>query len=69
MDKAQGGELLGRIKGIRKKLSQDLGFLIPSVHIRDNLDLTPNEYKISLSGVNVGSAEVFPERDMAINPG
>lgn len=69
VDKAQGGELLGRIKGIRKKLSQDLGFLIPSVHIRDNLDLTPNEYKLSLSGVNVGSAEVFPERDMAINPG
>lgn len=69
VDKAQGGELLGRIKGIRKKLSQDLGFLIPSAHIRDNLDLTPNEYKISLSGVNVGSAEVFPERDMAINPG
>ncbi len=69
MDKAQGGELLGRIKGIRKKLSQDFGFLIPSVHIRENLDLTPNEYKISLSGVNVGSAEVFPERDMAINPG
>ncbi|MFT4860979.1 MAG: flagellar biosynthesis protein FlhA [Pseudohongiellaceae bacterium] len=69
VDKTQGGELLGRIKGIRKKLSQDLGFLIPSVHIRDNLDLTPNEYKISLSGVNVGSAEVFPERDMAINPG
>lgn len=69
VDKSQGGELLGRIKGIRKKLSQELGFLIPSVHIRDNLDLTPNEYKISLSGVNVGSAEVFPERDMAINPG
>ncbi len=69
VDKTQGGELLGHIKGIRKKLSQDLGFLIPSVHIRDNLDLTPNEYKISLSGVSVGSAEVFPERDMAINPG
>lgn len=69
VDKTQGGELLARIKGIRKKLSQDLGFLIPSVHIRDNLDLTPNEYKISLSGVTVGSAEVFPEKDMAINPG
>lgn len=69
VDKSQGGELLGRIKGIRKKLSQDLGFLIPSVHIRDNLDLTPNEYKLSLSGVNVGTAEVFPEREMAINPG
>ncbi len=69
VDKSQGGELLGRIKGIRKKLSQELGFLMPSVHIRDNLDLTPNEYKISLSGVTVGAAEVFPERDMAINPG
>ncbi|NKB31553.1 MAG: flagellar biosynthesis protein FlhA [Pseudomonadales bacterium] len=69
VDKTQGGELLARIKGIRKKLSQDLGFLIPSVHIRDNLDLAPNEYKISLSGVTVGTAEVFPERDMAINPG
>ena len=69
VDKTQGGELLARIKGIRKKLSQELGFLIPSVHIRDNLDLAPNEYKISLLGVVVGSADVFPERDMAINPG
>jgi len=69
VDKTQGGELLARIKGIRKKLSQDLGFLIPSVHIRDNLDLSPNEYKISLRGVGVGTAEVFPEKDMAINPG
>ena len=69
VNRAQGGELLGRIKGIRKKLSQDLGFLIPSVHIRDDLDLTPNEYKLSLSGGNVGSAEVYPERDMAINSG
>ncbi len=69
VDKTQGGELLARIKGIRKKLSQELGFLVPSVHIRDNLDLPPNEYKISLSGVNVGSADVYPDRDMAINPG
>lgn len=69
VDKSQGGELLARIKGIRKKLSQELGFLVPSVHIRDNLDLPPNEYKISLSGVNVGSADVYPDRDMAINPG
>jgi flagellar biosynthesis protein FlhA len=69
VDKTQGGELLARIKGIRKKLSQELGFLVPSVHIRDNLDLPPNEYKISLSGVNVGTADVYPDRDLAINPG
>lgn len=69
VDKTQGGELLARIKGIRKKLSHELGFLVPSVHIRDNLDLPPNEYKISLSGVNVGTADVYPDRDLAINPG
>ena len=69
VDKTQGGQLLGRIKGIRKKLSQDLGFLMPSVHIRDNLDLTPNSYRIILKGVAVGEAEVHPEREMAINPG
>ncbi len=69
VDKAQGGQLLSRIKGIRKKLSQELGFLVPSVHIRDNLDLAPNEYRITLMGVNVGGSEVIPERDMAINPG
>ncbi|HKM16426.1 MAG TPA: flagellar biosynthesis protein FlhA [Marinospirillum sp.] len=69
VDKTQGGQLLGRIKGIRKKLSQDLGFLMPSVHIRDNLDLTPNSYRIILKGVALGEAEVHPEREMAINPG
>lgn len=69
VDKNQGGELLGRIKGVRKKLSQEMGFLIPTVHIRDNLDLLPNGYRISLMGVAVAEAEVYPERDMAINPG
>jgi len=69
VDKAQGGPLLGRIKGIRKKLSQELGFLVPSVHIRDNLDLSPNEYRITLMGVTLGGSEIIPERDMAINPG
>ncbi|WP_188151646.1 flagellar biosynthesis protein FlhA [Teredinibacter waterburyi] len=69
VDKGQGGELLGRIKGVRKKLSQDLGFLIPAVHIRDNLDLVPNAYRITLMGVTVGEGEVFAERFMAINPG
>lgn len=69
VDKSQGGELLGRIKGVRKKLSQEMGFLIPTVHIRDNLDLLPNGYRISLMGVAVAEAEVYPDRDMAINPG
>ncbi|WP_439136110.1 flagellar biosynthesis protein FlhA [Pseudomaricurvus sp.] len=69
VDKNQGGELLGRIKGVRKKLSQDVGFLVPSVHIRDNLDLLPNGYRISLMGVTLGEAEVYPEKELAINPG
>ncbi len=69
VDKAQGGELMGRIKGVRKKLSEELGFLVPAVHIRDNLDLGPNHYRITIQGVPVGEAEVFPDRDMAINPG
>ena len=69
VDKNQGGQLMSKIKGVRKKLSQDLGFLIPSVHIRDNLDLPPNAYRISLLGVTVGEAEVLPERLLAINPG
>lgn len=69
VDKEQGGQLMGRIKGVRKKLSQELGFLIPSVHIRDNLDLSPTSYRITLMGVNVGEAEVFPDKEMAINPG
>lgn len=69
VDKNQGGQLLSRIKGIRRKLSQDLGFLIPSVHIRDNLDLMPNAYRILLMGVSVAEATIEPDKDMAINPG
>lgn len=69
VDQNQGGELLGRIKGVRRKLSQDVGFLIPSVHIRDNLDLGPNAYRISLMGVTLGEAEIYPESFLAINPG
>jgi len=69
VDKSQGGQLLGRIKGVRKKLSQELGFLMPSVHIRDNLDLMPNVYRITLMGVTIAEAEIHPERDLAINPG
>ncbi|MEH6346597.1 MAG: flagellar biosynthesis protein FlhA [Bermanella sp.] len=69
VDKNQGGQLLSRIKGIRRKLSQDLGFLIPSVHIRDNLDLLPNAYRILLMGVSIAEAEIEPDKEMAINPG
>lgn len=69
VDKEQGGELLDRVKGVRKKLSQDFGFLIPAVHIRDNLELTPNSYRITLMGVAVGEAEIRPDQELAINPG
>ncbi|WP_160181706.1 flagellar biosynthesis protein FlhA [Paraglaciecola mesophila] len=69
VDKSQGGELLTRIKGVRKKLSQELGFLIPPVHIRDNLDLSPNNYTISMLGVSVGEAEISHDDELAINPG
>jgi len=69
VDKAQGGELLNRIKGVRKKLSQEFGFLVPAVHIRDNLDLDPNTYQISLMGVTIGEAEIRHDHELAINPG
>lgn len=69
VDKAQGGELLARIKGVRKKLSQELGFLVPAVHIRDNLDLEPNTYRVTLMGVNTGQSELRHDNELAINPG
>lgn len=69
VDKAQDGDLLRRIKGIRKKFTQDIGFLPPSVHIRDNLDLRPNAYRITLKGVEIGSGEAYPQQLLAINPG
>jgi len=69
VDKVQGGDLLARIRGVRRKLTQDLGFLIQPVHIRDNLDLQPNAYRINLAGVPVGDGVVYPERELAINPG
>lgn len=69
VDKSQGGQLLGRIKGVRKKLSQEFGFLMPSVHIRDNLDLLPNAYRITLMGVAIDEAEIHADRELAINPG
>jgi flagellar biosynthesis protein FlhA len=69
VDKAQNGALLGRIKGVRKKLSQEMGFLVPAVHIRDNLELLPNGYRLLLMGVTSGEGEVYPDRELAINPG
>lgn len=69
VDKAQGGDLMARIKAIRRKQTQDLGFLVPAVHIRDNLDLPPNQYRVLIHGVPVASGEVHPDREMALNPG
>ncbi|PAU79369.1 flagellar biosynthesis protein FlhA [Halomonas salipaludis] len=69
VDHRQQGELLGRIKSVRKKFAQDVGFLPAVVHIRDNLELGPNTYVISLKGVEVGRGEAFPGKWLAIDPG
>lgn len=69
VDKSQDGELLRRIKGIRKKFTQDMGFLAPVVHIRDNLELGPSSYRITLKGVEIGQGEVQQGKFLAINPG
>jgi flagellar biosynthesis protein FlhA len=69
VDRAQNGELLGRIKSIRKKFAQDVGFLVPVVHIRDNLEIKPNAYVVKLKGVEIGRGEASPGQWMAINPG
>ncbi|KAB0643782.1 flagellar biosynthesis protein FlhA, partial [Burkholderia territorii] len=69
VDKNSDGELLKRIKSIRKKFAQEIGFLPPVIHIRDNLELRPNAYRIALKGVEIGAGEVFPGQWLAINPG
>jgi flagellar biosynthesis protein FlhA len=69
VDSTQGGELLGRIKAIRRKFAQEIGFLPPAVHIRDNLELKPNGYRLTLKGVTVGEGEVMTGLYLAINPG
>ncbi|KAB2872681.1 MAG: flagellar biosynthesis protein FlhA [Ideonella sp.] len=69
VDKERQGDLLARIKGVRKKFAQDVGFLPPPVHIRDNLELKPSVYRITLRGAVVGEAEAFPGMWLAINPG
>ncbi|QBJ77202.1 flagellar biosynthesis protein FlhA [Aquitalea sp. USM4] len=69
VDRTQDGELLRRIRGIRKKIAQELGFLVPAVHIRDNLEIKPNAYRILLKGVEVGQGEAYIGQYLAINPG
>ena len=69
VDKTQEGDLLSRVKGVRKKFAQDVGFLPPSVHIRDNLELRPSQYRLLLRGAVVGEAEAYPGLWLAINPG
>ena len=69
VDKARQGDLLGRIKGVRRKFAQDVGFLPPPVHIRDNLELKPSAYRLTLRGAVVGEGEAFPGMLLAINPG
>ncbi|WP_185750232.1 flagellar biosynthesis protein FlhA [Stenotrophomonas sp. 278] len=69
VDKNQGGELMARIKGVRRKLTHDIGFLIPSVHIRDNLELGATAYRLLIHGVPVATAEIHPDRELALDPG
>jgi flagellar biosynthesis protein FlhA len=69
VDAGQGGELLRRIKGIRKKFAREVGFLSPPVHIRDNLELRPSAYRILLKGVETGCGEAHPGQYLAIDPG
>ncbi|MDQ5887712.1 MAG: flagellar biosynthesis protein FlhA [Pseudomonadota bacterium] len=69
VDRTQDGELLRRIRGIRKKIAQEMGFLVPAVHIRDNLELKPNQYRITLKGVDIGHGDAYAGMFLAINPG
>ena len=68
VERSQGGELASQIKGVRKKLSSELGFLVQPVHIRDNLELSPTNYRITINGVPMATDEVQPDRELAINP-
>ena len=69
VDKNRQGDLLTRIKGVRRKFAQEVGFLPPAVHVRDNLELKPSGYRITLRGVTAGEGEAFPGMHLAINPG
>jgi flagellar biosynthesis protein FlhA len=69
VDANQGGDLLARVRGVRRKLTNEVGFLVPPVHIRDNLEFAPTVYRINLAGVPVGEGVIHPDRELAINPG
>jgi flagellar biosynthesis protein FlhA len=69
VDAKQGGDLLARVRGVRRKLTSELGFLVPAVHIRDNLEFAPTVYRITIAGVPIGEGVIHPDRDLAINPG
>ncbi len=69
IERNQASDLLTRIKGVRKKFANEVGFLPPAVHIKDNLGLRPNGYRVTLKGAVIGEGEAFPERFLAINPG
>ena len=69
VDRNQNGQLLDRVRGVRKKLSQEIGFLVPPVHVRDNLDLDANAYRLTVHGATIGQSEVHPGRALAINLG
>ncbi|MEN8718867.1 MAG: flagellar biosynthesis protein FlhA [Oceanococcaceae bacterium] len=69
VDEAQGGTLLGRVKGVRKKLTHELGFLVPAVHIRDDLEIAPTAYRLKIFGTTMGQGELRPGMDMALSTG
>ena len=69
IERNQANDLLTRIKGVRKKFANEVGFLPPAVHIKDNLELRANAYRVTLKGAVVGEGEAFPDRFLAINPG
>ncbi len=69
VDAGQDGELLNRIRQIRKQFALTLGFIMPPIHIKDNLQLKPNEYRLLLKGVPIASAEMTPDHYLAIDSG
>ena len=68
-DPAQGGDLLERVKSMRRKIASDFGYLIPQVRIRDNLHLSPNHYQLLLKGIEIGNGEIYPDKFMAMDSG
>ena len=69
VDASQGGELLHRIKALRKQMALEMGFIVPAIHIRDNLQLNANSYSVILKGVEIADGELMPGHHMAINTG